>query len=92
MLGMLRVMIEGYLSSWTSANQKGIFTCEEKKAFVGASESWPVFLIEMTGILIKYGLIQLFSFALVGGCGNTPPHLYFQSFWLGEVLNMAVNN
>ena len=46
----------------------------------------------MAGILIKYGLSKLLSFAYVGGSGVTPPHLYFQSAWLGAVLNMAVNN
>ena len=46
----------------------------------------------MTGILIKYGLIQLFSLASVGGSGVTPPHLYFHSAWLGAVLKTAVNN
>ena len=70
----------------------GILTCEGKITFDGASESWPVFRIYMAGILIKYGLSKLLSFAYVGGSGVTPPHLYFQSAWLGAVLNMAVNN
>ena len=74
-VGMLRVMLEIYLSSWTSAKQKGLLTCEEKIIFDGVSESWPVFRIDMTGILIKYGLLQLFSLASVGGPGVTPPHL-----------------
>ena len=46
----------------------------------------------MTGILIKYGLIQFFPFVSVGGFGVTPPHLYFHLAWLGEVLKTAVNN
>ena len=52
-----RAMIEQYLSSWTSAKQKGLLACEEKIIFDGNSESWPVFRIEITGILISYGLL-----------------------------------
>ena len=85
-LGMLRFTLEGYLSSWTSAKNMGIPTCEENITFYGVSESWPVFRIEITGILIKHGFLQLFSLASVGGSGVTPAHLYFQSSWLGAEL------
>ena len=78
---------------WTFAKQTGIPTCEEDITFGGTSESWPVFCIEMAGILTKYGPLQLLSFASVGGLGITPsPHIYFHSAGLGAVLNMAVNN
>ena len=89
---MFIVTLEKCFSSWTSDNQKGILTCEEKIKFDGFSESLTVFRIEITGILIKYGLLQLFYLASVGGSGVTPPHLYFQSAWLGVEFNMAVNN
>ena len=91
-LGVLRVTLERYICSWTSAKQKGLLTCKEKLKFDGVSETWPIFRIEMTGILIKYGLIQLFSLASGGGPGVTPPYLYFQSSCMVEVLMMAVNN
>ena len=91
-VGMLRVTIEGYLSSWTSINHMGIPTYEEKITFDGASESWSVFRIKITGILIKHGLLLFLSFASVGGSGVTPPHLYFQSAWMGAALKMTVNN
>ena len=48
---------------WTSAKQKGLLTIEEKITFGGSSESWPVFHIELTGILTKYGLQELLYFA-----------------------------
>ena len=67
-------------------------TCEEKITFDCVSESWLVFRIDMTGILIKHGLLQFFSLAYVGGSGVTPLHLYFQSAWMGAVIKMAVNN
>ena len=70
----------------------GILTCEEKIAFDGASESWPVFRIETTGILTKHALLHFLYFASVGDSGIYPPHVYFQSACLGEVLNMTVNN
>ena len=59
-----RAMLELYLSSWTSANKKGILTIHDKITSDGSSESWPVFCIELTGILIKYGFRELLSFAL----------------------------
>ena len=61
--------------------------------FDGASESWPIFCIEMTGILIKYGLLQFLSLASVRGKSITPipTHLYFQSVWLEAVLKLALN-
>ena len=72
-LGMLIAKIKVYLSSCTSAKQMGILTCEENITFDGASESCPVFGTEMTGFLIKPALLQLLSFAFVGGSGVTPP-------------------
>ena len=66
--------------------------CDKKITFDGVYESWPVFRIEITGILIKYGLIELISHALSGGSDVAPPHMYFQSSCLGAVLKMAVNN
>ena len=72
-LGMLIAKIKVYLSSCTSAKQMGILTCEENITFDGASESWPVFRIEMTGILIKNGFLQLLYFSSVGGPSITPP-------------------
>ena len=65
-VGVLRVMLEGYLSSWTSAKHMGIPTYEEKITFDGASESWNFFRIDMTGIRIKHGILRFLSFASVG--------------------------
>ena len=90
-VGMQRVTLEQYLSSWMPAKHKGILTSEEKITFDSIYESWPVFRIETTGILIKYGLQELLPQTLPSGSG-LPPHLYFQSSWMGEVLKMAVNN
>ena len=39
----------------------GIFIYEENIAFDGSTESWPVFRIELTGIIIQHGLLWLFS-------------------------------
>ena len=86
-----QVKIERYLYYWTSDKHKGLLTSEEKITFDSNSESWPVFCIEMTGILIKFGLQELLSSVLPGASSVLPPHLYFQSSWLGAVLNMAVN-
>ena len=55
------VRLERYLSSWMSTKKRGILTSYEKIIFNGSSESWPVFLIEMIGILIEYGLQELLS-------------------------------
>ena len=86
-----QVTFERNLSYLTSAKQKGLLTSEEKITFDGNFETWPVFCIEMTGILIKFGLQELLSSVLPGASSVLPPHLYFQSSWLGAVLNMAVN-
>ena len=64
--GLTRTQLERYLSSWTSAKQKGLFTCDEKISFDGSSERWPAFRIELTGILIKYGLWELQLCATTG--------------------------
>ena len=89
---ILIVALEVYIYSWTSAKQMGVLTCEENIKFDGASESWPVFRIEMTGILIKHGILQLLSLASVGGSGFITPDLYFHFSWLVAVLKMSVNN
>ena len=67
-----RVLLEIYLFSWSSANLSGILTCEENIAFDGSPESWPVFRIELTGIIIQLRLLQLFPPASSGGVGNIP--------------------
>ena len=54
----------------------GILTFELKITYDGVSESWPVFRIEMTGILIKKFLFQLFSLSSVGSSVVTPPPTY----------------
>ena len=74
-IGMFRVTLERCLSSWTSANQKGILTCKDNITFDCFSESWNVFHIETTGILITYSLLQLVSLVSVRGSGVTPSHL-----------------
>ena len=86
------VLLEIYLCSWSSDNQNGTLNCEEKIAFYGSPESWTVFLIELTGIIIQRGLFQLFIPTYSGGGGKTPLRQHFQSVWLWIVLNMAVNN
>ena len=91
-IDLKQVTLKKYVSYLTSDKQKGLLNSEEKITFDGNSESWPVFRIEMTGILIKYGLQELLSHELPGGSGVLPSHLYFQSSWLGAVLNMEVNN
>ena len=89
--GLSRTVLERYLSSWKSAKQKGLLTSEDKITFDGSSESWPIFSIELTDFLIKYGLWEILSFASQDSLA-LPELLYFQSIWLGGVLNMAVNN
>ena len=80
-----RLQLDSYLSSWSSAKQKCLFPCDEKVAFDGNSESWPAFRIELTGILIKHGLQELFLCAKAGAPAM-PEQLFFQSMWLGQVL------
>lgn len=71
-------MLEQYLYSWEYANMAGILTCEEKNAFDVSPEICSVFCIELTGILIQRGLLELFSTTsgVVGATskGDTPPH------------------
>ena len=88
---LTRLQLDSYLSSWSSAKQKGIFHCEEKVSFDGNSESWPAFRIELTGILIKHGIREL----LLCAKADAPAlkeQLFFQSMWLGRVLKIAANN
>ena len=92
MVGIPRVTLKVYLYSWTSDKEIGVLTCEENITFDGASEIYPVFCIDMTGIIIKRGLFHVLSLESVGGFGINPPNLYFQSTWLGAVFKMAVNN
>ena len=74
----------------------GILTFKENILFDGSSESWLVFCIELTSILIQNDLLELFlpESGVAGGTFTsvTPPHQFFQSVWLGKVLNMEVNN
>ena len=86
-----RLQLDGYLSSWISVKGKGLFPCVETIAFDGSSESWPAFRIELTGVLIKHGLRELF-FCAKAYAEALPGHLFFRSMWLGWVLCMAVNN
>ena len=88
---LTRTQLERYISSWSSAKQKGLFPCDEKVSFDGNSESWPGFHIELTGILIKNGLQEILFCARVGALA-LPERLFFQSMWLGGVLKIAVNN
>ena len=78
---MDRIMLEQYLSSWESAKQTGILTCDENTAFDGSPESLPIFRIEPTGILIQHGLLELFSLASGGGGGTPPTRICSQSGW-----------
>ena len=73
-----RLQLDSYLSSWSSAKQKGLFPCYEKVAFDGNSESWPAFCIELTGILIKNGFREIFLCAKVSALAF-PEHLFFHS-------------
>ena len=75
--GLTHTQIERYLSSWKYAKQKGLLTCEEKISFDGSSENWPAFRIELTGILIKYGIREPQIFATTGA-QDLPERLYFQ--------------
>ena len=74
-----------------SAKQKGLFTCDEKISFDGIYESWHALRIELTGILIDYGLWGL-QLCETTGAQALPERLFFQCLWLGGVLKMAVNN
>ena len=91
LMELTRLKIDMYLSSWSSAKQKGIITCYEKVSFDGNSEIWPGFLIELTGNLIKHGLRELLLWARAEASA-LPEQLFLQSEWLGRVLNIAVND
>ena len=89
--GLTRTQLERYISSWMYAKQKGLFTCDEKISFDVIYESWHALRIELTGILIKYGLWEL-QLCETTGAQALPERLFFRSLWLGGVLKMAVNN
>ena len=81
-VGMIRVTLEGYLYSWTSDKQNGILNFEDKITFGSVSESWPVFRIDMTGILIKRGLLQLIPITSFGGSVITlPTYIFSMPVW-----------
>ena len=86
------VSLELYMSSWAYLKQTRILTCDQKIAFDGYPDSWPVFRIELTGIIIQRGLFQLYSPTSSKIDGKTPPHENFQSVWMEMVLKMTVNN
>ena len=86
-----RLQLDSYLLSWSYAKQKSLFPCDEKVAFDGNSEIWTAFRIELTGILIKHGLQELFLCAKAGAPAM-PDQLFFQFMWLGRVLCIVVNN
>ena len=73
-----RVFLGICLSSWASAKHNCILTCEGNIAFDFSPESWPVFHIELTGIIIQCGLLQLFSPTPSGDGGNLPLHHNYQ--------------
>ena len=68
--------LERYLSSWSSANQKGLFPCDEKVSFDGNYDIWPGFRIKLTVILIKHGIWELLFCARVGAPA-LPERLFF---------------
>ena len=88
---VMRVQLDGYMSSWSSVKGKGLFPPVETIKFDGSSEIWPAFRIELTGILIKHGFRELF-FLAKADAEALPERFFFQSLWLGWVLSMAVNN
>ena len=93
---MDRIYLERYLSFWESVKTTVILTCEEKIVFYCYPESWPVFRLEPTVILIQCGLLELFSpySSVVGGTFTVfmPPHQFFQLFWIWKVLKIVLNN
>ena len=56
----------------TYVKYSGNITSEEKIVFDVSPDSWPFFRIEMPGILIQSGLLDLFNPASGGGDCNTP--------------------
>ena len=71
------MQLDSYLLSWIFSKQKVLFSYDEKVAFDGNSDSWLAFRIELTGILIKNGLRELFLCAKVGALA-LPEQLFFQ--------------
>ena len=72
--------------------QPGILGCKKKIGFDGYPENWPVFCIELTGIFIQRGILELISPASGWGSSKMPPRQNFQSVCLGMDLKMVVNN
>ena len=93
---LCKEFMEEHLSSWESVKMIWIIACEENISFDGSPESWTVFCIESTGVLIKRDLLKLLSSTTgltgVPFRGDTPPYQFFQSIYLGKVLQMSVNN
>ena len=58
-----------YLYFWASTNITEILNFGEDVAFDSSPESWPVFRIELTGILIKRGLLELLPTMSGDGAG-----------------------
>ena len=51
-----------------------------------------MFLVELNGVLTKYGLLSVVSTMYGTGGGETPTKLFFQEVYLGNVLQLSVNN
>ena len=51
-----------------------------------------MFLVELNGVLTKYGLLSVVSTMYGTGGGETPTKQFFQEVYLGNVLQLSVNN
>ena len=85
-------LMEQYLYSCNSAKSAGILTYEEDIVFDGYPEIWPIFHVELNGVLMEFGLLSVLSTTSGAGGGATHTKLFFQEIWLGKVLQLTVNN
>ena len=85
-------LMDLYLYSCNSAKSAGILTCEEDIVFDVPPEKYPIFYVELNGILMKCGLLSVLSTTSGAGGGATPTKLFIQEIWLGKVLQLVANN
>ena len=80
-----RDSLDQYLNSWDCAKKQGILTCGEDSAFYGTPGSWAIFCIELSGALMKHGLLSTISTQSGAGSGEPLPQMYFQLIGLIRV-------
>ena len=86
-----RNLMEQYLYSCNSEKSAGILTSEEDIVLDGYPERWPIFHLELNGVLTKFGLWSVTFNKSGAGGGTTHTKLFFQEIWIGRFLKLTAN-